>query len=178
MLKIISGIKKNTNIEQPSSVTRPTMQRVRKTIFDMIFKEVKGKNVLDCFAGSGAMGFEALSIAARKAYFIENDKSAFHIIKSNASKLSFNDKSVIINADFFKPQTFKHLIKDKIDIVFIDPPYGKFRHEDILSVLNELGIKGLCIFETNEMLENLEYQILNLKKISDKYITFFKNFTS
>ena len=88
MLKIISGIKKNTNIEQPSSVTRPTMQRVRKTIFDMIFKEVKGKNVLDCFAGSGAMGFEALSIGARKAYFIENDKSAFHVIKSNASKLT------------------------------------------------------------------------------------------
>ena len=178
MLKIISGIKKNTNIEQPSSVTRPTMQRVRKTIFDMIFKEVKGKNVLDCFAGSGAMGFEALSIGARQAYFIENDKSAFHVIKSNASKLSFNDKSVIINADFFKPQTFKHLIKDHIDIIFIDPPYGKFHYEDILSVLNELGIKGLCIFETNEMLENLDYQILNLKKISDKYITFFKNFTS
>ena len=66
MLKIISGIKKNTNIEQPKSVTRPTMQRVRKTIFDIIFKEVKGKNILDCFAGSGAMGFEALSIGANK----------------------------------------------------------------------------------------------------------------
>ena len=178
MLKILSGIKKNTNIEQPKSVTRPTMQRVRKTIFDIIFKEVKGKNILDCFAGSGAMGFEALSIGANKAYFIENDKSAFNIIKNNAIKLSFNNKSVIINANFFNPKTFKHLITDQIDIVFIDPPYGKFSPKDIIDVLQELQIKGLCIFETNEMIENLEYPISNLKKISDKYITFFKNFNT
>lgn len=174
MLKIISGTKKNTLISQPPSITRPTMQRVRKTIFDMIFSEVKGKVVVDCFAGSGAMGFEALSIGAEHAFFIEKDQTAFEVIGSNAAKLGFEKKSSIIRADFFKANPYKRKINRKIDIAFIDPPYGKFSDQEIINAIEEIMPDGLAIFETNTPLSLPEEHILIKKQISDKYITFFK----
>lgn len=178
MLKIISGTKKNTLIMQPPSSTRPTMQRIRKTIFDIIFQEIKDKIVIDCFAGSGAMGFEALSIGAKHAFFIESDKTAYNIIKNNAQKLKLEDKSTIINANFFKTQSYLKKIDKKIDIAFIDPPYGQFQEQEILKVLENLMPNGLAIFETNTTLELPETQILLQKQISDKYITFFKVYSA
>ena len=176
MLKIISGTKKNALIAQPPSTTRPTMQRVRKTIFDMIFSKVKGKVVVDCFAGSGAMGFEALSIGAEHAFFIEKDQAAFEVVRSNAAKLGFEEKSTIVRADFFKVNSYKRKIDRKIDIAFIDPPYGKFSDQEILKALEEIMPDGLAIFETNSPVKLSEEQILEKKQIADKYITFFKIF--
>ena len=88
MLKIISGIKKNAIIDQPKNITRPTMHRVRKVIFDTIYPFIKDSVILDAFAGSGAMSFEALSIGAKFAYLFDISKEATDIIKKNSFILS------------------------------------------------------------------------------------------
>ncbi|HLB55876.1 MAG TPA: 16S rRNA (guanine(966)-N(2))-methyltransferase RsmD [Coxiellaceae bacterium] len=99
---------------------RPTHNRIRETVFNWLADEIENKNCLDVFAGSGAMGFEAISRGAKQVTFCDISKIIIETIKKNAENLK------ITNADFIQCDFIsQNALKNKFDIVFIDPPFKK-----------------------------------------------------
>ena len=124
-MKIITGIARGMNIETlEGEATRPTSQRVKEAIFSMIQFEVENTCVLDLFAGSGQMGLEALSRGASRAVFIDEAREAMEIVKANAKKTGFFEKSHFLVSDY-RNYLRKAAGKERFDIVFIDPPYAE-----------------------------------------------------
>lgn len=125
-MRIISGTHKNRLLVSPKGLkTRPTSEKLRESLFNICQFYVRDSLFLDLFAGSGAMGLEALSRGARKAYFIDNDREAIRCIKENVSNLGFSDKAVVLKGDVF---TLIHKLIEEgelFDIVYADPPYDE-----------------------------------------------------
>jgi len=128
MIRVISGKCKGLKLQVPPwYITRPTIDRVREAIFSMLQFEVKDAIVLDAFAGSGVMGIEALSRRAAFCDFVDTNRIAIDVIKSNLQTAKFKDNFCIYNMKFEK--FIKSDIKNKrYDIIFFDPPYsGKIK---------------------------------------------------
>ncbi len=144
--------------------TRPTTDRIKETIFNIIAFDVQESKFLDLFAGSGAIGIEALSRNADNCYFVDNSRDAIDIINKNVNKAKLEDKSKIINQnslDFLKNTT------ETFDVVYIDPPYGKDLHNQAIDSLIEKGLineKGIVIVEIATGDEVNEYECLKLYK--------------
>ena len=121
MLRIIAGKYRSRILEQPPlSITRPTIDRAREALFNIIQNNIENSVVLDCFAGSGAFCFEAVSRGATKAIAIEKNPIAFAIIQKNLEKLNINNMEVK-NMD-----SLNYLEHDKniqFDFIYLDPPY-------------------------------------------------------
>ncbi len=121
-------------------VTRPTSDRVKESLFNIIADIIQNSVVLDLFAGSGALGIEALSRGAQKAIFIEKNPKAYQIVKSNLHNLQVpTDNYLVIKNDaatFLQNKDFE----TKIDIVFIDPPYLSEWYENALQELDDSQI--------------------------------------
>jgi 16S rRNA (guanine966-N2)-methyltransferase len=124
MTRIISGKWKSLTLRVPQSVTRPTASRVREAIFSTLMHELQNFSdieLLDLYAGSGALGIEAISRGATRATFVDNDRHVIKIINANLSGLSNAKTSVVrSNAASFLNQTEE---VRPVDLVFIDPPY-------------------------------------------------------
>ncbi|MDR1334188.1 MAG: 16S rRNA (guanine(966)-N(2))-methyltransferase RsmD [Holosporaceae bacterium] len=140
-IRIISGKFKGFSIEVPNSA-RPTLSRRRQSLFDMLEATSPGGNgfftekiVMDCFAGSGAFGFEALSRGAARAYFIDSDSQSIALIHSNSKKMKTADSTTIIHS---KVEKLKRS-SAAVDVVFLDPPYGKVSISKVLEYLLHKG---------------------------------------
>lgn len=117
-MRIISGIYKNKSLKSPNSDnTHPMGERERLAIFN-ILGSITGKTVLDLFAGTGALGIEALSRGAKSAVFVENNPKALTVLKENLDGISSN---AIVKSD-----AYKYTTEEKFDIIFVDPPYDEF----------------------------------------------------
>ena len=141
-MNIISGIYKHKSIKSPAtSATHPMGSREKLALFNMISPYCPGASVLDAFAGSGALGLEALSRGASKVVFVEKSPKVAAIIRENIENLGVKDQTSVracISRDFTTDERF--------DIIIADPPYDNFHIEDIahLSVfLKEGGILAL-----------------------------------
>jgi len=128
-IKILAGQLRGAVLAVPDSA-RPTLLRFRQSLFDILVSieknpEVffKNKVVLDCFAGSGALGIESLSRGAAFSYFVDISQKAVSAIYENVKKLAIENRSKIIKTDILKIRPPQEKIT--CDIVFIDPPYGK-----------------------------------------------------
>lgn len=139
-MRVIAGSKRHIILDTPEGMsTRPTQDRIKETLFNMIGQDVSGSNFLDLFAGSGQMGIEALSRGAERAVFVESDKKASDIIKKNLSKTGFENESELISSDVFL--TLKRLDgRYKFDYVFMDPPYNKLLEKSVLEALKDSSI--------------------------------------
>jgi len=105
---------------------RPTSDRVREAIFDLIGQHWEGKRILDLFAGTGSLGLEALSRGASDALFVDYSPYALKVLKKNIERCGFSSCSKIIRRDLRKTLPGKHLFgKDFFDLLFMDPPYRK-----------------------------------------------------
>lgn len=102
---------------------RPTTDRVKETVFNWLMQDTRGANVLDCFAGSGGLGFECLSRFAAHATFIELNNKAAEQLKNNANTLKLGNTN-IINTNAIEHLTIKNQ-EDKFNLVFVDPPFRK-----------------------------------------------------
>lgn len=118
-MRIVSGEYKYRKIEIPKEI-RPTTEKVREAVFSILSFKVEESVVLDLFAGSGSLGLEALSRGVAKCYFNENKKNILEILKQNIHSCRAEEKSIVMNSDF---RQSIGMINDKLDIVFIDPPY-------------------------------------------------------
>ncbi|MFH1837606.1 MAG: 16S rRNA (guanine(966)-N(2))-methyltransferase RsmD [Candidatus Omnitrophota bacterium] len=140
-MRIIAGEHKGRKIHRPASVeTRPTKDRIREAVFNIIAAHVPNADVLDIFAGSGAYGLEALSRGAERAIFVENDKECVDTIKKNIDLLDLNKYSEIMDMDAFRALGSIGESADRFDLVFADPPYNKNLAKKTLIIVNQYDI--------------------------------------
>jgi 16S rRNA (guanine(966)-N(2))-methyltransferase RsmD len=153
-MRIIAGSAKGAKLAAPSGfLTRPTPERVREALFNIISDRLAGCRFLDLFAGSAAIGLEALSRGAGYAVFADNRRQSVDIIYKNIDKARLGDIARVLNADAHKAI---RLLADEgrtFDIVYLDPPYGSGLVEKTVYRINEYGIlaeNGIIIAERDE----------------------------
>jgi 16S rRNA (guanine966-N2)-methyltransferase len=151
---------------------RPTSDRAREALFNIIGQEVNGAVVLDLYAGTGALGLEALSRSASRAFFVDNCNQAIQIVEKNIGLCGFSDRAQVIKRDLSKGLFFieKLLPEIKFDIIFVDPPYRKSISEFMLWELAKMQIlsqNGLVIVE-DDVLAVLPANISGLKQVDQR----------
>ena len=159
--KILKGF----NIEG----TRPTMDRVKESMFALIQNQVKASVVLDLFAGSGQLEIEALSNYCDKCYFIDNNNIAIETIKENTKGI---DNAIIIKSDYKK---YLNETNIKYDIIILDPPYKSNYIKEIIDIIDEkklLNQNGIIVCETDFPLE-ISRKVYKSKKYGQKYIQIY-----
>lgn len=136
-MKITSGEYKYRNLEIPKGI-RPTTEKVREAIFSMIRDWIPNAVVLDMFAGSGALGLEALSRGAEKCYFNEGNRQNYKVLLGNIHNCKADDRVYISNKDYASCLTG---IKEKLDVVLMDPPYSEIGYyENAMNLLQEYDL--------------------------------------
>ncbi|MCD8090926.1 MAG: 16S rRNA (guanine(966)-N(2))-methyltransferase RsmD [Clostridiales bacterium] len=150
-MRIISGSKRGFKLKAPKGMnTRPTTDKIKESLFNILAPVLSECMFLDIFAGSGAIGIEALSRGARQAVFIDKNREALQVIKDNLSKTGFEGSSLVFGQDFrsaLKQINAKGL---KFDVIFMDPPYNSEFIENILDEIKNLGIldnEGIVVVE-------------------------------
>lgn len=174
-MRIISGNRKGHKLKSPDGInTRPTSDRVKESIFNIIQTHLPAENVLDLFAGSGAMGIEALSRGSTHATFIENEKSSFNIVRANLESSRFENNAKLILGDAIE---YLENSASGIDIIFLDPPYNKGFIAPIIRKISErnlLKIGGLIVIESDfdgEDIPTFDFNIIKKVKYGRACIT-------
>lgn len=166
-MRVISGKsrgKKLVSLEGDN--TRPTLDRVKEAMFNKIQFNIRDATVLDLFAGTGALGIEALSRGAKEAYFCDKVPEAIQVIKQNVANTNNLDRSIIINKDYNEALENLVLQNKKIDIIFLDPPYKtNLAIESLQKIImsNLLTEDGIVIIETDDI--NKEKEILKIENV-------------
>ena len=147
MLRVIAGALKGRKLQTPDwEGLRPTSDRLRETLFNVLGPSVAGARVLDGYAGTGAVGIEALSRGAAAVTFVEEDARAARLVAANLGRCGVHDRHAIIRARF--ADAARRLSPGSFDLVFLDPPYGP---EVIVSALEAaaplVSPGGLLILE-------------------------------
>lgn len=120
---------------------RPTSDRVREAVFNLIGQDVTSFRVLDLFAGTGSLGIEALSRGASRALFIDNSVQSIKLIKKNLARSGYEPLGFVWKNDLTKGLPLKHpLLKEKFDLIFLDPPYEKKMIPPLLGELSDRDI--------------------------------------
>lgn len=181
-MRIISGKAKGTKLYTlEGKTTRPTLDRVKESIFNIIQNEVTDSIFLDLFSGSGAIGLEAASRGAKKVIMCDKSKEAIKIISKNIEKTYLSEKIELYNLD--SESLLKNKIKEKLDIIYIDPPYDSdlvFTSIDIILKNKMIDEKSLIIIETdneNKILEQITcmgIEIIDKRKYGRANIIFLK----
>ena len=147
-MRVISGKARGLKLYSPEdNDTRPTLDRVKEALFSMLLPYIQEAKVLDLFAGSGALGIEALSRGACKAFFVDNSDKAIKCIRDNLSISKFQEVSVVLKTSAEK---FLNTTDEIFDVIFIDPPYANGLYSDIISSIYENNIlaeNGLIVVE-------------------------------
>ena len=150
-MRVISGSARGAKLKTiDGNDTRPTTDKVKGAIFNILANEIYGKKVLDLYAGSGGLGIEALSRGAELAVFTENSTAAAEIIKKNLEHTKLLDKAKILKNDVFS--VIKNAT-EKFDLIFLDPPYAKELAGATIKAIAEAKILadgGIIIAETDE----------------------------
>lgn len=180
-MRVISGIAKGTILYTlEGNMTRPTLDRVKEAIFNIIQMDIQDSVVLDLFSGSGALGIEALSRGAKKAVLCDKSKSAINIIKLNLEKTHLEKNAIVLQEDYNKALNF---LKNKyqFDLIFLDPPYKEeFIKESVEKIiqLELLKKSGKIIIETDDEkrilkeIKNLNVNMTSLRKYGRARVIF------
>ena len=152
MIRITGGENRSRLLETPNTtLTKPTMDKVRAAVFNALGDSVKNARVLDLFAGSGSYGFEALSRGAKDATFVDSSFEAIKAIKKNAANLD-RENVEILNNDVL---AFLGQNSQEFDLIFADPPYKLDVYESIVKTLierNILASGGIIVLESEREL--------------------------
>ena len=183
-MRIIGGENKGRNLVSlgkgdPSAHLRPTSDRVRESIFNLIIggrygNKLENCYILDLFAGTGALGLEALSRGAKSVLFVDNGQRAIQLLRKNISICGVKNKATVIKADATKKLTISH--KNSFDLVFIDPPYGKRLGLKALKILKKyelLNKETLIILEEGEQINSIEsFSLEDCRRYGSSYAHF------
>ena len=149
-MRIVAGKFKSRIINAPlGDNTRPSSDKTRQAIFNVIAPYVYDANVLDIFSGSGALAIEAISRGAKKATLIDNNVDAIKCIKNNISTLKINEQCNVINDDYKVIET----LNESFDIILLDPPYKLNVIDEIIKIIEDnklLNENGIIVFESDQ----------------------------
>ena len=152
-MRVIAGKAKRLQLKTiPGMETRPTTDRIKETLFNMLMSDIYDVSFLDLFAGSGGIGIEALSRGARHAVFVDSNKKAADIIKDNLSTTHFSGQAEIYNMPVLKAVRRLYESNTIFDVVFMDPPYNKGMETEVLrcpEFYNILADDALIIIEAS-----------------------------
>lgn len=152
--------------------TRPTTDRIKETLFNMISDQIPGCSFLDLFSGSGAIGIEALSRGAAEAVFVEKSRPAINVIRENLAKTRLEADARVIHADCRNAIALLEKEGKTFDIIFMDPPYDCQLEKDVFQCLKEstaadddtLIITEASLKTSFSYLEEMGFQLIRIKK--------------
>ena len=180
-MRVISGKLKGRIINGYNILgTRPTMDRVKESLFAMIQNSISNATVLDLFAGSGNLGIEAISNGSKLVYFNDKNKNCINTIKDNLNEFNVLDNSYLTNMDYQDALNFYKNNSIKFDIVFLDPPYEDMIINKILNnllkndLLNDNSLV-ICELTSDEKYISDKLVLLKEKKYGDKKIIIYKH---
>ena len=160
-MHIISGLYKSRKILTPKGEkTRPTSSRLREALFNICQNEIEGASFLDLFAGSGAMGLEALSRGARQACFVDNNRESIRCIQSNLIAFEASKNGEVLFSDVFSAMKKLAKLGKQFDMIYADPPYDTVASKNqeqislsaqVVAVLDELIKRGGILFLEDEV---------------------------
>ncbi len=179
-MRIISGYLKGRKLFcAKGGKIRPTSDKVREAVFNILSFSVKNTCVLDLFAGTGALGIEAFSRGAKKVFFLDNGKDALKTIKANTAYLPESSRR-IIKWDIKKSLRCLKAYPETFDLVFLDPPYGKGLLEPALDHLIDSGAlkPGAIIIGEHALSEKISVQnhgliLTDQRKYGKTLVSFF-----
>ena len=138
-MRVIAGTRRSMPLKAPLGMdTRPTQDRTKETLFNVLQNEIPGAEFLDLFAGSGAISIEALSRGASHATLVENNKNAVSCIKDNLKFTKFSDEATLMETDVMAA-LYKLDGHKEFDIVFMDPPYNLEIEAQVLKTMNNMA---------------------------------------
>lgn len=136
-MRVIAGIARSMPLKTPEGLdTRPTTDRIKETLFNILQGDIANCVFVDLFSGSGGIGIEALSRGARKAYFVENAPKSLACIQDNLVFTKFADKAIVLKQDAVAALT--NIYEKEVDIIFMDPPYDEEHEKRVLQVLKSM----------------------------------------
>lgn len=170
-MRVIAGKAKRLQLKTPKGLdTRPTTDRIKETLFNMIQGELDEACFLDLFSGSGGIGIEALSRGAKKACFVEQSKTAAAIIKENLSFTHLEEQAELLNCTVVSALNILQG-KERFHVVFMDPPYGRGLEREVLqnplfyAILHD---KALIIVEADLETQLPETELLGFRILKEK----------
>ncbi len=179
-MKVISGIYKGRKIDGFSiDGTRPTMDRVKESLFGTIQNYLDNSVCLDLFSGSGNLAIEALSEGAKYAYLVDYNKKAYQTITNNINNIGINNCKVLL-MDYKKALSYFKDNNIEFDIIFLDPPYKTNYIEESIKLISKYKLlkdNGIIVCESDnidKIIYNEEYKSIKDKKYGDKYIVLLK----
>lgn len=181
-MRVISGKARGLKLDTPKNLdVRPTTDRVKESLFNIINPYIRESNILDLFAGTGSLGIECLSRGAKNCVFVDKSKDSIGIVKSNVKKARVENKSTILNIDFKDAVKRLSVQNQKFDVIFMDPPYYENMFIDCLKSIDELNLlkeDGLIVVEhdTKDLFDDSIGRLYKSreKKYGNTTITFYK----
>ena len=179
-MRVISGTLKGRNILGYNTPgTRPTMDRVKESMFASIQDYTPNSVVLDLFCGTGSLGIEALSMGSNKCYFVDNGREILKYLNKNIDNLNIRNKSIIINKDYRDSLLYFKNNNIKFNIILMDAPYKLEVAEEIITLVNKYDLlynNGILVLEysTDKLKDNYDdLRLIKNKKYNDKYINIY-----
>ncbi|MGL4990382.1 MAG: 16S rRNA (guanine(966)-N(2))-methyltransferase RsmD [Sarcina sp.] len=181
-MRIISGKARGRNILSPATMeTRPTLDRIKEAIFNIIQGYIPDAVIVDVFAGTGSLGLEAASRGAKECYLVDKSPVTFPFLKKNIENLKFNDTCTALNMDAYAALRSLNTKGKIFDLVFIDPPYLKDLIPEAIKIiddnkmLQEDGIIVTKIDVTEEIFEGTEnIKLFRSKKYGNTIVNLYR----
>lgn len=180
-MRIISGYLKGRKVDGYNTPgTRPTMDRVKESMFASIQNDISFSVVLDLFCGSGSLGIEAISMNASKCYFVDNNSEILKYLNKNINNLNIKDKSIIIDKDYKGALLYFKNNNIKFNIILVDAPYKMKVMEEVINLVNKYDLledNGLLVleFSFDKLKDNYDdLKLIKDKKYSDKFVYIYR----
>lgn len=180
-MRVISGYLKGRKLDgYMVETTRPTMDRVKESMFASIQNYIDDAAVLDFFCGSGSLGIEAISMGANKCYFVDNNKNIIKYLKKNIDNLDINDKSFIVERDYKDSLLYFKNNNIKFDIILVDAPYKMEVMNEVANIINDYDLltnNGVLVLEYSfDNVKELygKLSLIKTKKYSDKFVSIYR----
>ena len=172
-MRVISGSARGLKLKAPEGMnTRPTLDRIKESLFNIIAADMYDCRFLDLFSGSGAMGIECLSRGGQNAVFVDNNKESIDVIKQNINGAKVSDRAEVMSCDVTSAISKLAQRGKTFDVIFMDPPYNKGFEDEVLAVLNDSTI---CTPDTVVIAESsLETEISDFEELKVSRVKKYK----
>lgn len=179
-MRILQGSLKGRTIRVPRGI-RPAANIVKKACFDIMRGEIEGKRVLELFAGTGALGIEAISLGAREGVFVDSERDSANAVKDNLAALNLSLNTKVYLKDAVSAITDFHVYKELFDIIFLDPPYHQGMLKSTLQKLEEYDILtphgyiiSFCYVKDEYVADSSKFSIIVEKKYGQTLLLIYR----